>query len=840
MVDNKKANIWRRSIDEVMDESFGRYAKYIIQDRALPDARDGLKPVQRRILYAMNDLHITYDRAYKKSARTVGEVIGKYHPHGDSSIYEAMVRMSQDWKNNWPLLDMHGNNGSIDGDNAAAMRYTECRLSKVSSLMINNIEKNTVEFALNFDDSETEPTVLPSLFPNLLVNGAMGIAAGYATNIPPFNFNEVINATVHRIDNPNCRVDKIIKLMPGPDFPTGGIIQGTSGIRDAYETGRGKFIIRSRIYENPVNKKMHQLVVTEIPYETNKAHIIRSIDEIIFNEKMPGIIEVRDESDRKGISIVIDIEASRSLETVRNYLYKNTALQISYNINFVAIERRKPILMPIVQALDSFINHAIIIITKTAEFDLNKALKRQEIVIGLIKAIKIIDDVIYVIRRSTGKEDAKQKIMVKFGFSVVQAEAIVTLRLYKLSATDIDLLKLEADELQLRISELKLILGSSEIKNNLLKTVLRDYKKEYNQPRKTDIEVEIDKIIIEDADIIDKRDVVVFATHDGYVKTVSKRSIDSSNYKDVTFKDGDILVSHFNSNTLDRAIFITNSGKYINVPVHKIKTLKWKDNGEHLNNCVTISGNEKIIFGFNVTNLIGDDRLLMIATNDGLIKRVKVSDLSNSKNAKIANIINLKEDAEIVSADLFEPSLDDPVGIITKHGFGMMFNSNEIPVVGKTAAGVKSIKLRKNDGVISAFRIHSSENIVTILAARGCKRISVQELKSVKRGHPGALVLSQLVTKPYVMVNAFIANARDLINILDNDNQWFLWKPSEINISDHNTRISSLKDVKSIKMGYRDDYTSGSIVKGGVSPLLDDENEDEYEGEGQLKLFDKD
>ena len=488
--------IYDYSLEEIMGERFGRYSKYIIQDRAIPDVRDGLKPVQRRILYSMYKEKNTFDKPYRKSARSVGDIMGKYHPHGDSSIYDAMVRLSQWWKNNTPFIDMHGNNGSIDGDSPAAMRYTEARLSKISTEMLKDIDKDTVIFAPNYDDSLMEPTVLPSRFPNLLVNGTTGISAGYATNIPPHNLSEVIDATIHRIDYPNSKLDTIMDIIKGPDFPTGAIIEGIDGIRKAYETGKGKIIIKSKATIETVKGKT-SIVINEIPFEVNKALLVKSIDEIRVDKKIDGILEIRDESDREGIRIVIDIKKDANAELILNYLYKNTELQISYGINNIAIVNRRPKLLGILELLDAYIVHKKEVTIKKNEFDLAHAKARLHIVEGLIKAISILDEVIQTIRKSKNKADSINNLMSNFGFTEKQADAIVTLQLYRLSNTDVTLLEDELKNLNIIINTINAILSDEDKLKAVMKDELRKIRNEYGTERKTLIKDEVTVIKID-------------------------------------------------------------------------------------------------------------------------------------------------------------------------------------------------------------------------------------------------------------------------------------------------------------------------------------------------------
>ncbi|MGL4951394.1 MAG: DNA topoisomerase IV subunit A [Mycoplasma sp.] len=828
-----KENIWLRPIEEILSSSFGKYAKYIIQDRALPDVRDGMKPVQRRILYAMYDLGITHDKAYKKSARSVGEVIGKYHPHGDSSIYEAMVRMSQEWKNNIPMIDMHGNKGSIDGDGPAAMRYTECRLSKIAEYMLENIHKKTVEFIPNFDDSEKEPSYLPSLIPSLLINGATGIAAGYATNIPPFNPVEVFDAIIHKLDNPNCSVDTLLKIMPGPDFPTAGIINGVSGIKEAYETGRGKFTIKAEFEELDHSKKIKQLIIKSIPYETNKSNIIKSIDDLVYNEKINGIIEVRDESDMQGISIVLDIEADKSLETIKNFLYKNTSLQVTYAINFIAIHNRKPVLLPMHETLNAYINHAIDILVKTLNFDLTKAMKRLEVLKGLIKAISILDDVIHLIRKSTSKDDAKKNLISRFQFTEVQAEAIVSLRLYRLSSTDVLSIKKEAEELTISINEINTILNSEELQKNALKKILRGYKTEFNVPRKSTITGEIEKIIINESELQESKDVVVMITRDGYLKTTTTRSIESSKYGDFILKSGDMLLDIFESNTLNQVVVITSNGQYISIPCHKIKSTKYKDAAEHINNLIALDSDVKIISAFQTSGLLASNGVLLICTEHGKIKRIELENLTFSKNPKSSSIINLNDGDKVVAAQVIDKNTTGEVVCITKNGMALRFMADEIPVIGRSGAGVIAQKLVPGDNIVSClFSNNPLKHQILITANRGFKRIHFKDINLTKRANIGRMVMLQVKSDPFILKNAYVINSRDTINILKEDNQIETLVVSDIPLTDLETRFVDLKKGN-VVISHRDNWISNSIdsITHTKSLNSDDESKNDSEEE---------
>ena len=538
------------ALEEIMGDRFGSYAKEIILDRAIPDVRDGLKPVQRRILYAMYKANNTWDKGYIKCAATVGDVLGKFHPHGDSSVYDAMVRMSQWWKQNAILVDIQGNNGSIDGDSAAAYRYTEARLAKISSELLCDLDKDTVKWAPNFDDRFLEPTVLPAKFPNLLVNGTNGISAGYATNIPPHNLGEIIDATIKRIDSPNCRLDTILEIVKGPDFPTGGIVEGKDGIIDAFTTGRGKIIVKSKC-EFKKEKGKEQIIISEIPFEVNKALLVQKIDALRIDKKIDGISEVRDETDREGLRIAIDLKSGANKDLVLNYLLKNTDLQVSYNYNMVAIVNRTPKTLGIIPILDAYIDHFKEVITKRTEFNLAAYKKEYNIVSGLIKAISILDEVIKTIRASKNKIDAKYNLVDKYGFTEEQAEAIVMLQLYKLTNTDIVSLEERSKTLQELIKECNHILEDETELKNVMKSELREIKKNYNIERKTVIKDEITEIKIDELDMVSKEDFIVCISNAGYVKKHSLKLFEANKDEYPTVKEGDYIEGFYKVNNLD-------------------------------------------------------------------------------------------------------------------------------------------------------------------------------------------------------------------------------------------------------------------------------------------------
>lgn len=811
-IENQK--VWSRSLDDIMSESFGKYAKYIIQDRALPDIRDGLKPVQRRILYAMNELKIHYDKPYKKSARTVGEVIGKYHPHGDSSIYEAMVRMAQEWKNNIPLLDMQGNKGSIDGDAAAAMRYTEARLSKFGQWMMEGIDKDTVKFIPNFDDSEYEPSVLPSLLPNILINGATGIAAGYATNIPPFNFEEVMNGIVYRINNPESSLKEISSIILGPDFPTGGIILGKDGINDIFVSGKGKFFIRARIEQEytRANSKTKRLIVKEIPYDTNKAMIVKALDELRVNNEIPGFKEVRDDSDKSGISIVLEFDTDKDLEIIKSILYKKTQLQISYTANIVLIKDRKPVQAGLLEILDSFINHANEIVIKAATFDLNKALLRKEILEGLIKAISEIDLLVNLIKSSKSKDEAKQKIEAQFQVNERQSEAIVNLRLYVLTSYDTEKLKKEYDELLLFIEDKKRLINDTKYRNQHICQVLNSYKKDMSSKRKSQLEEQIDEIEIKTEDIIEEVKGTCIVTRDNYIKFIGDSSIQEVDLTRAKIKETDMPVDIFQMSTLDHLVCLTNKGRCIIIPAHRIKMTRLRENGIHINEMVTIDSYEKTIFAFAINKYSDISTEILVATKNSLVKRMAIADFNLTKNSKSTSYINLKNGDEVVSVYLLKKEMTEVIAI-SENGYANKYDIAEIPVVGRTASGVKNMNLKANDLVACCLPIPNDETFLLIISNRGGKRIHINDVIKTSRGKLGKRIFAQVESNPYIVNSACIVSGRTTI-YLQTDLKMIDAKVSDIPISEITSRMNSFSkvDAEILRATYVE-YTKNIVAK---------------------------
>ncbi|NIB88236.1 DNA topoisomerase IV subunit A [Streptococcus pseudopneumoniae] len=749
------SNIQNMSLEDIMGERFGRYSKYIIQDRALPDIRDGLKPVQRRILYSMNKDSNTFDKSYRKSAKSVGNIMGNFHPHGDSSIYDAMVRMSQDWKNREILVEMHGNNGSMDGDPPAAMRYTEARLSEVAGYLLQDIDKKTVPFAWNFDDTEKEPTVLPAAFPNLLVNGSTGISAGYATDIPPHNLAEVIDAAVYMIDHPTAKVDKLMEFLPGPDFPTGGIIQGRDEIKKAYETGKGRVVVRSKTEIEKLKGGKEQIVITEIPYEINKANLVKKIDDVRVNNKVAGIAEVRDESDRDGLRIAIELKKDANTELVLNYFFKYTDLQINYNFNMVAIDNFTPRQVGIVPILSSYIAHRREVILARSRFDKEKAEKRLHIVEGLIRVISILDEVIALIRASENKADAKENLKISYDFTEEQAEAIVTLQLYRLTNTDVVVLQEEEAELREKIAMLAAIIGDERTMYNLMKKELREVKKKFATPRLSSLEDTAKVIEIDTASLIAEEDTYVSVTKAGYIKRTSPRSFAASTLEEIGKRDDDRLIFVQSAKTTQHLLMFTTLGNVIYRPIHELADIRWKDIGEHLSQTITnFETNEEILY-VEVVDQFDDATTYFAATRLGQIKRVERKEFTPWRTYKTKSVkyAKLKDETDQIVA--VAPIKLDDVLLISQNGYALRFNIEEVPVVGAKAAGVKAMNLKEDDVLQSAFICNTSS--FYLLTQRGSlKRVSIDEIPATSRAKRGLQVLRELKNKPH---RVFLAGA---------------------------------------------------------------------------------
>ena len=792
------------ALEDIMGDRFGNYAKEIIQDRAIPDVRDGLKPVQRRILYAMYKAGNTSDKPFIKCAATVGDVLGKFHPHGDSSVYDAMVRMSQWWKQNTILVSIHGNNGSIDGDGPAAYRYTEARLGPISKELLRDLDKETIPWAPNFDDRFLEPTVLPAQFPNLLVNGAAGISAGYATNIPPHNLGEIVDATIKRIDSPNCRLDTILEIVKGPDFPTGGIAQGKAGIIDAFTTGRGKVIVKCK-YEVVKEKGREQIIIHEIPFEVNKAMLVNKIDSIRIDKKIEGIAEVRDESDREeSVRIVIDLKKDANRDLIINYLLKNTELQVNYNYNMVSIVDRRPMTLGIIPILDAYIEHKKNVVIKRSEFDLATARKEIHIVEGLIKALSILDEVIHCIRASKNKSDAKDNLVKEFDFTREQAEAIVTLQLYKLTNTDVTELEEKHKNLLMIIAELEEILSNEDRLKSVMKDELRNIKKNYATPRITEIMDEVTEIKIDSEAMLPKEDCIVVVTHDGYVKRVSLRSYDSNEV--TTVKDGDYVIGLYKINTLNTILLFTDLGNYLYLPVHEIPDCKWKELGKHISNIIKLEPNENIIKSIPVYDFDNGKIITMVSRN-GMIKRTNISDFKVSRYSKSMTAFKLKDDDLVVSVT---DETGDEIFISTYNGIGLRFLISEVGVTGCKSAGVKAIGL-KNDYVVSASLFNGDDVYVSVITHKGTgKRVRMFEFERTSRGRKGIQLIRDVKTNPYRILKTFICDKCDFIVKVGND--FDILKSTALPIMDRYSTGSNFNNGKINDIFVRADLIDSDVV----------------------------
>ncbi len=766
------------ALEDIMGERFGRYSKYIIQDRAIPDVRDGLKPVQRRIIFAMYRDKNTYDKPFKKCANAVGNVLGKFHPHGDTSVYDALIRMSQDWKQNHILVEVDGNNGSIDGDPPAAMRYTETRLSKISEELLKDLDKGTVKMALNYSDTIWEPTVLPAKFPNLLVNGTTGISAGYATNIPPHNLNEIIDATIKRIDSPNCRIDTILEIVKGPDFPTGAIVEGIDGIRSALETGRGKIIVTCR-YEFAKNKGKEQIIISEIPFEVNKQLLVKKIDDIRLERKIDGIGEIRDESDKDAaVRIVIDLKTGADKNLVMNYLLKNTELQCNYTYNMVTIVNRRPKLLGIIGILDAYIAHIKEVIKLRSEYDLNVAKKEVHILEGLIKAISVLDEVIKIIRGSKNKADAKINLSKRFGFSDLQTEAIVTMQLYKLTNTDITDLEERLANYRKIIEGLEAILADENKLSGVVKDELRKIKKEYGIPRKTEIRDNVTEINISAEDLIVKENVMVVLTNEGYIKKVPMKSYLAAKDEETTVKQGDYCLHIFETTTLNKLLVFTAMGNYIYVPVNDLPWCKWKDLGKHISNVVTLNPDDSVI-GAYIINENGDNGQVVMFTSDGMVKQTNLNDFIVSRYTKLYTAMKLKEGARLVSV---VPAHENCL-IVTKTGYFLNYKTSEIPLLSAKASGVKGINL-KDDEVIGGLSYDETSEYLTIFTnQKTAKRIKIAELTPLSRAKRGLTLIKKVKTTNYEIVTALIAHNKTMIGLVSGEDIGIL-KNTDIAIMD--------------------------------------------------------
>ncbi|QTK07287.1 DNA topoisomerase IV subunit A [Staphylococcus haemolyticus] len=780
------------SLEDVIGDRFRRYSKYIIQERALPDVRDGLKPVQRRILFAMHSSGNTYDKNFRKSAKTVGDVIGQYHPHGDSSVYDAMVRLSQDWKLRHVLIEMHGNNGSIDNDPPAAMRYTEAKLSQLSKELVRDINKETVAFVPNYDDTALEPMVLPARFPNLLVNGSTGISSGYATDIPPHNLAEVIQSTLKYIDNPDITVTQLMKYIKGPDFPTGGIIQGVDGIKKAYETGKGKIVVRSKVDEETLRNGRQQLIVTEIPYEVNKSSLVKRIDELRADKKVDGIIEVRDETDRTGLRIAIELKKDVNAEAIKNYLFKNSDLQITYNFNMVAISDGRPKLMGIRQIIDSYLNHQIEVVANRTKYDLDHAEKRMHIVEGLMKALSILDEVITLIRNSKNKKDAKDNLVAEFEFTEAQAEAIVMLQLYRLTNTDIVALENEHNELAKLIKEYRHILDNHDALLQVIKSELTDIRKRFKSERLSSIEAEIAEIKIDKEVMVPSEDVVLSITRQGYIKRTSTRSFNASGVTEIGLKDGDSLLKYQTVNTQDTVLVFTNKGRYIFIPVHKLADIRWKELGQHVSQIVPLDDYETVVDVYNEQSF-KDDAFYVLATRNGMIKKSNVSLFKTTRYNKPLVAMKVKDNDELIN--VIRLNEDQLINVLTHKGMSLTYSSEELSDTGLRAAGVKSINLKDEDFVVMTDVVDNDSSIIMATQRGAVKRISYKILQQAKRAQRGITLLKELKKNPHRVVAGYVVKDESMYTLYSESHSEE-GQITDIHLSEQYTNGSFVVDVK--------------------------------------------
>ena len=758
----RNGKIEHMTLEQIMGDRFGRYSKSIIQERALPDIRDGLKPVQRRILFAMNKDGNTYDKGFRKSAKSVGNVMGNFHPHGDSSIYEALVRLSQDWKLREPLIEMHGNNGSMDGDPPAAMRYTEARLSKIAGLMLQDIDKDTVEMALNFDDTEKEPTVLPARIPNLLVNGATGISAGYATEIPTHNLSEVLDALIYLIKHPTASLDKLMEFIPGPDFPTGGIIQGIDGIRKAYQTGRGRVVVRAKTEIETLRGDRQQINVTEIPYEVNKAQLVKRINDLRLAKKVEGIAEARDETDRSGLRIAIELKRGANANGILNYLLKNTDLQINYNFNMVAIDDQRPMRVGLKRILTSYLEFQKEIIRRRTQYNLTKAQQRLHIVEGLIKALSILDKVIKTIRASKNRKDAKENLVKEYNFTPEQAEAIVTLQLYRLTNTDVTELKKEQEQLNSRINEYQLILTNENELAKVLTKEIRAIKKEFGNPRRTKIENLVEKLEIDTKVTVANEDVVVLISHAGYIKRSSIRSFKASEAEENGLREDDYPLLIQQTNTLSHLFMFTNLGHIIYRPIHEIADARWKDTGEHISQTIGLADNEEIIKAM-IFDKLDQPGTIIMGTSDGQVKQTAFNDYKpGSRYKSHASVaIKLRDNAQVVNVDYYEPTNENrSLLTISRQGYAVRYDVADVPVTGIRTAGVRAINLKDDDQVADQILVKDGQDIAVITQRGAFKEMPVDEIEVGARARRGELVLRRLKSHPHEIAD-FLAYDHD-------------------------------------------------------------------------------
>jgi topoisomerase-4 subunit A len=710
-------------LEDLVGDRFGRFAKYTIQDRAIPDVRDGLKPVQRRVLYAMYDSGNTHDKPYRKSAKTVGDVMGNYHPHGDSSIYDAMVRMAQPWKMAHMLIDGHGNWGSIDDDPPAAMRYTEARLSELSKELLRDIEKRTVLFRENFDNTTHEPTVLPARYPNLLVNGVTGISTGFASEIPPHNLREVIDAIIQMIDNPQISLDELLQIIHGPDFPTGGIIIGEQGIRDAYRTGKGTIYIRAKSEIEEMKAGRQQIVITEIPYGVVKQKLVTAMEAIRLDKKVEGMAEVRDESGRDGLRIVIELKKDADAQGILTYLLKKTDLQRSYSFNMVAIVKKAPRQLGLVEMLQAYVEHQKDVVSKRTQFDLERALDRAHILEGLYKALNILDEVIQTIRGSSSRQDAQQNLVSRFAFTERQADAILTLQLYRLTNLEITSVEKELDQVRKTIEQLEAILASPKKLLAVIKKEILEIRDKYGINRRSQIQAQMEELKVNVEVLVSAEDVLLTFTNDGYIKRTSVKSFDKSgsDLRNAGMKEGDYIRFFMNANTLDQLLIFTERGQSFVVPVHQVPESKWKDNGTALVNVVQIDKEDRVIRMFLLKDFNAPTSVLFV-TSRGQVKRTALSEYQSTKKTGMT-AIKLNAGDVVVEVMLSDGNKD--LLLISQKGWAIRFTESDVNEMGRNASGVRGIKLADDDAIAVAMLIFGDEGEIATITNAGYGKSSL-------------------------------------------------------------------------------------------------------------------
>lgn len=778
MIDNTK--ILHRDINEQMEQSYIEYAMSVIIGRALPDVRDGLKPVHRRILYSMDELSMYPDKPYKKSARLVGDVLGKYHPHGDSSVYDAMVRLAQDFSMRYPLVDGHGNFGSVDGDSAAAMRYTEARMAPFALEMLRDIDKDTVDFMPNFDEDLTEPTVLPCRFPNLLVNGSNGIAVGMATSIPPHNLNEAIDATVKLIENPQADVDQLIQCIKGPDFPTGGIIMGKAGLREAYRTGQGKVIVRAKATIEETGKGRQQIIVTEIPYQVNKSRLLEKIAELVTDKKIEQISDLRDESDRSGMRIVIELKKDANAYIVLNRLYKHTQMQDTFSIIMLAIADGKPQLMNLKEMLAHYIDHQKEIVTRRTRYDLKKAQDRAHILEGLQIALDNIDEIIRIIRSSYN--DAKEKLIQRFGLSEIQAQAILDMRLARLQGLEREKLEQEYKELMEKIQWYQKVLKDESILMGIIRDELLEIKKKFGDDRRTLITADTNEI--EEEDLIQEEEAAITLTHLGYIKRVSADTYKSQKrggrgITGLTARENDFVKQMIITSTHNYLMFFTNTGKMYRIKAYEIPDAQRTSKGTPIVNFLNLAAGEKITAMIPIKEFSQDEYLVSV-TKQGIIKKTEISQFDTSRKSGIISI-SLKEGDQLIS--IVRTTGNSDIVIVTRRGKSITFNESEVRPMGRTAGGVRAILLEKDDEVVGMELKDPEQELLVVTELGYGKRTPMKEYKVQARGGKGMLTYDKAkIRKTGDLIGALSVKENDEIMLINSEGIIIRMSVSEVSL----------------------------------------------------------